>query len=175
MTILERLPILATLLSLTSFVGLGHASQLGGASDDPPLKVVNASACNQQHINFVVDPVTKVVYLVDATTGRLLELTEGYMAIGFGKTLETVNLHFKRMPLAAFELGIEDFSKFEGFAWHLASDGIVDYTLTRPVDDYMVDVFVPDPLRPTGRPPTVPDLVIEPQTGCPPDDMTTLE
>lgn len=171
-----------SLVALASFVAQpdGHASELESTPVITGSIVAGAAVCDEQTLRVVIDVTNDRVYLRRAN-GSYWLLSEHALKVGFGATLRNVRVEFDVMQSGGWSM------------WVLAPDtealsfiganslGIMAHSLPRPTVNglgWEFGAWQPATLdgedEPNWNALPVPDLVIEPQTGCPEDTTTIL-
>ncbi|MFV8751408.1 hypothetical protein ACNOYE_12760 [Nannocystaceae bacterium ST9] len=166
---------------LAAFLSLSIASPTEAMAE-------GQTACDESDIYLLVDISTKTFYRVEATGPVWID---DQLAIGFGDSLSTVTVHFALHP--STRQGVWNFTLWQSIgltrtvSFHQSdSTGQLTLTIDRPDDSALLSIYLGDTVTGAGasvaqappeevEPVTVPDLVIEPQTGCPEDEFMLAE
>lgn len=187
----SRLPILTLLATLATLVANPSAGHAGKLDDLPVPDASNAvrtsspEVCNESSLHFLVDQTRDYVYLWRPSTtlgvpGRWWRLEEHALSVGYGMSLTTVTYSFSVLQSGSWALDVLGPNAELPQSIPSNATGLMSYMLGRPgtgpIESYEFTV-VPT-LEEEGpskiTPSTLPDLVIEPQTGCPEDNGTIL-
>ncbi|MFV8751316.1 hypothetical protein ACNOYE_12295 [Nannocystaceae bacterium ST9] len=191
----SRLPILTLLALLAPLVAAPQASHAGKLDDLPVPDASNAvrasspEVCNESALHFLVDEDRDYVYLWRPSTtigvpGRWWRLEEHVLAVGYGTSLTTVTHHFSVLQSGSWALDVLGPNAEVPTSIPSSATGLMSYALGRPgagpIESYEFTIVQPPTFAGLGEgpskitPATLPDLVIEPQTGCPEDNGTIL-
>lgn len=171
----SRLPILALLAVFSALPGPSDASN--ETDKVTTLAVRNASVCNESTLRFIVNRDTNEIWLVRPT--KLWKLDQHFLKVGYGTSLQQVTHEFTVVQAGSWSLEVFEPSQEVPDLYGPDMAGQTRFTLERPVSiipgGYEFTI-VPTPFgeEPPLLPATLPDVVIEPQTGCPPDNLVIL-
>jgi hypothetical protein len=160
----------------------GHASELGSPLESTPIItgsiVTGAAVCDEQTLRVLIDTINDRVYLRRAN-GSYWLLSEHALKVGFGGTLRNVKVEFDVLQSGGWSMWVLAPDTEEAGLIGANALGIMSYTLPRPSVNGLGWEFGAWQLAtledlPNWNALPVPDLVIEPQTGCPEDTTTIL-
>lgn len=172
----QRICALAVLGMLSS-APTSHAEDLDPNPKITGFRSSGTTLCNESTLHFLVDVDRDLLYLWRPATNNYLRLDDHYLRYGFGSTLRNVRLEFDVIQAGNWALWVLPPSSESVTSVPSSSAGVMTYTMTRPLGDasgWEFGAYLPATFQdPDGALP-VPDLVIEPQTGCPEDTGVIL-
>lgn len=159
---------LLTLMTLLAWQPNSSASDL---ESPEALHVVGAGVCNESKLQLEIDSERDLIFL-RRPDGTLWRLDDHVLRVGFGTNLRSVKLEVDVQQAGNWALWVLAPKAEDPSSVPSDSSGTMSVTLMRPSTNGLAwefGAYLPDTFQSIDPALPVPDLVIEPQTGCPPD------
>jgi hypothetical protein len=139
-------------------------------------RVLSAGVCNEATLKLEIDVDRDAVYL-KRPDGSLWRLEDHTLKVGFGTSLQITTLEFDVKQSGNWALWVWAPSAEAPSSVPSTWNGLMMVSLMRPSTNALAwefGAYLPSTIKDNDPALPVPDLVIEPQTGCPEDTLVVV-